>query len=105
MVALSFCGIIFVVLDYFFLSSGAPRGITSLLVLFFFLGGVQLLALSIIAEYIGRIFEEIKRRPTAIIRDVINDHRSKEERNNQTITTEKRVPAVSSDTNLHFKNH
>ena len=36
------------------------------------LGGIQLLALGIIGEYIGKIFLEVKARPRFIIQDFIN---------------------------------
>ncbi len=59
----------------FFLLPGTPRGLTTIFVLVLFLGSVQLLSLGVIAEYVGRIFEETKQRPRAIVRDVWNDHR------------------------------
>lgn len=53
---------------------GAPveeRGWASLIMTVLIMGGVQLLSLGIMAEYIGRIFEEVKRRPLYVIRDRI----------------------------------
>lgn len=53
----------------------APRGHMTLLMLVLFLGGVQLLCLSIVGEYVGRIFEEVKQRPQFIVESIINDPR------------------------------
>ncbi len=61
----------------FFLAPDAPRGITTVFVLVLFLGSVQLLSISVIAEYIGRIFEETKQRPRYITREILNDHRTR----------------------------
>lgn len=44
------------------------RGWASIIVAIFFLGGVQLLTIGIVGEYVGRIYEEIKRRPLYLIR-------------------------------------
>lgn len=46
-------------------ASGFPTIVISVL----FLGGVQLICLGILGEYIGRIYEEVKGRPLWILRD------------------------------------
>ena len=43
-------------------------GYPSLIVVILFLGGVQLVAIGIIGEYLGRMFEETKRRPLYFIK-------------------------------------
>jgi polyisoprenyl-phosphate glycosyltransferase len=56
--------------------AGSPiePGWTALILTILVLGGVQLLCLGIIAEYIGRIFEEVKHRPLYVVREVIGMH-------------------------------
>lgn len=43
------------------------QGFTTLIVVTLFLGGVQLLSVGILGEYIGRIFNETKHRPTYLV--------------------------------------
>jgi dolichol-phosphate mannosyltransferase len=49
---------------------GTVQGWATIMVAMLFLGGVQLICIGIIGEYIGRIFNEIKPRPMYVIEDV-----------------------------------
>ena len=44
------------------------RGFTTLVCIMLFLGGIQLISIGIVGEYLGRIFHETKNRPTYLIR-------------------------------------
>jgi len=49
--------------------SGAFFGQATTLIAVLFLGGVQLISLGILGEYIGRLYDEAKGRPLYIVRD------------------------------------
>jgi dolichol-phosphate mannosyltransferase len=44
-----------------------PIGNPTIVILILFIGGVQLISVGILGEYIGRIYEEVKRRPKFIV--------------------------------------
>ena len=54
------------------LTGHSVDGWSSTLCSIWLIGGVQLLALGIIGEYIGKIYAEVKHRPRYIIADYLN---------------------------------
>ena len=61
-------GIIVAILDRL-LEKGLTRGWASLFVAVLFMGGVQLVSLGILGEYLGRIYTEVKRRPLYVVQE------------------------------------
>jgi glycosyltransferase involved in cell wall biosynthesis len=47
-------------------------GISTTLIVILLLGGMQLMTLGIIGEYVGRIYDEVKRRPLYVVRETTN---------------------------------
>lgn len=63
----SVIGILWVLITH--LVGFTVSGWSSMLCAIFFMGGVQLLCLGVIGEYVGKIYNETKRRPRFIIRE------------------------------------
>jgi hypothetical protein len=61
------------VLARLFFPQSAPRGVTTLLLAVLFFGSLTLVAISIVGEYVAKIFEEVKRRPHFIRRSIIQE--------------------------------
>ena len=62
-------GILITVIERLLGVEGLVRGWASLLVAILFLGGVQLICMGIIGEYVGRIYGEAKRRPLYVVKE------------------------------------
>ena len=69
--ALALLLIVYAVLLRFFADpSQWVRGWASLFVAILFMGGVQLISLGIIGEYVWRIFDEVNKRPETVIEEI-----------------------------------
>ena len=49
----------------------SPQGFTALIVVMTFLSGTNLLFLGLLGEYLGRVYEEVKRRPLYVVDEVV----------------------------------
>ena len=52
--------------------TGLVPGWTSLIVAVLFLGGLQLTAIGLLGEYVGRIYDQVKRRPVYLVEQRVN---------------------------------
>jgi dolichol-phosphate mannosyltransferase len=64
---ISFAFIVYGLIVHYFFPEQAIPGWASLFSAVLFIGGVQLICLGVLGEYVGRIYEEIKKRPLYII--------------------------------------
>lgn len=72
-VGLSLLGIVFQVSLRILSPQLVPSGFTTLIILILFIGGIQLMCLSIIGSYLAHIYDEVKRRPPFIVESILND--------------------------------
>ena len=67
---LSFLFGCFIVINKIFYDQGVP-GYASIMSVILFLGGLNFIFIGIIGEYVGRIFLEVKNRPSYITEEII----------------------------------
>ena len=74
-VGLSIAAVSFLAAMYYLwgrlMSDKTIPGFATTIIVVLFLGGVQLVTLGIVGEYVGRIYEEIKARPLYVVRETI----------------------------------
>lgn len=63
--------LIYVLVSYF--SGHIVPGWSSMLVSMWFIGGIMMLSLGIVGEYVGKIYLEAKKRPRYIVEEYLND--------------------------------
>jgi hypothetical protein len=65
--------IVLIVVARLFFPDIAPQGLTTLSVLILGLGALNLVAVAVVGEYVGRILEETKRRPRFVAQSITRD--------------------------------
>ena len=71
MCSISLLVILWTLYEYFF--GDTVRGWTSMLASLWFIGGLILLSIGVVGEYVGKIYLETKRRPRFIVSEFLND--------------------------------
>lgn len=64
-------------------------GYASLMSVILFLGGIQLVSIGILGEYLGRVSEEVKRRPVYVIADIVGNVATNNSKNGCGVVLEK----------------
>jgi glycosyltransferase involved in cell wall biosynthesis len=68
----SLLGIVFQIAARILTPQIVPSGFTTIIVLVLFMGGIQLLCLSIIGSYLAHVYDEVKRRPPYVVESILN---------------------------------
>ena len=63
----------------FFTFHKPTTGFTTLILSVLFLGGVQMICIGILGEYVGRIYEEIKQRPLYVVQEMVGFEEDRED--------------------------
>lgn len=71
MSSISFLVILWTIYEYFF--GDTVRGWASMLASLWFIGGLILLSIGIVGEYVGKIYLETKRRPRFLVSEFLNE--------------------------------
>jgi polyisoprenyl-phosphate glycosyltransferase len=64
-----------ILLAMYFVGVRGPQGFMTLIGVVLLLASVLFICLSIISEYVLRIYKEVKQRPTSVPHEIVNDHR------------------------------
>ena len=74
---LSFGSVLLILyIAYVWLTGRSVQGWTSLMLVVVVLGAIQMFALALMGEYIGRLYNEAKRRPLYIVQEIVGDGRA-----------------------------
>lgn len=77
--AVAFCGILLlvtVILSRLLNPAGYQPGWTTIVAIMVFLGGIQLISIGMVGQYVSRIFDESKRRPLYCLQEIIDPRAS-----------------------------
>jgi glycosyltransferase involved in cell wall biosynthesis len=65
---MGFAGGLFFILWRLLGFENSQQGFTTLVTLVLFLGGIQLIGIGVLGEYLGRIYDEVKQRPLYVVK-------------------------------------
>jgi dolichol-phosphate mannosyltransferase len=68
---LSFLLGLYYLVTFFVFHKQAGSGFTTIILSVLFLGGIQLITIGILGEYVGRVYEEIKQRPLYVVEETV----------------------------------